>query len=223
MQIKPVGLTGALISFPSVISDDNADRIAVLVDAIVKAHIPGMIELVPAFASLYVRYTPMETDFSAVSAAIEAVSGTDATDMTHNGKTVEIPVCYGGDYGPDLSFVASHSGLSQEEVIRIHSGHPYRIHMLGFLPGFPYLGGLDPRLHTPRLASPRSQIPAGSVGIGGSQTGVYPMASPGGWQLIGRTPRTLFVPGRPLPYQSGDWIRFVPITETEYAALEADT
>ena len=137
------------------------------------------------------------------------------------GRLVEIPVCYGGDFGEDLGFVAAHGGLTEEEVIRIHSGRDYRIYMLGFLPGFPYLGGLDSRLFTPRLSTPRVKIPAGSVGIGGEQTGIYPLESPGGWQLIGRTPLTLFSPerGGALPYGPGDRIRFVPISPQEYARI----
>ena len=137
------------------------------------------------------------------------------------GRLVEIPVCYGGDFGEDLGFVAAHGGLTEEEVIRIHSGRDYRIYMLGFLPGFPYLGGLDSRLFTPRLSAPRVKIPAGSVGIGGEQTGIYPLESPGGWQLIGRTPLTLFSPerGGALPYKPGDRIRFVPISPQEYARI----
>ena len=130
-----------------------------------------------------------------------------------------IPVCYGGDFGPDLAFVAKHAGLTEAEVIRRHTGRDYRIYMLGFLPGFPYLGGLDPRLFTPRLQNPRTAIPAGSVGIGGEQTGIYPVASPGGWQLIGRTPLDLFDPERPPRYAAGDCIRFTAITAEQFAKL----
>ena len=132
---------------------------------------------------------------------------------------VTIPVCYGGDYGPDLAFVAQHAGLSEREVIRRHTAPKYRIYMLGFLPGFPYLGGLDPALFTPRLQNPRTAIPAGSVGIGGQQTGIYPVASPGGWQLIGRTPLKLFDPDRPLRYAAGDRIRFAAITPQQFETL----
>ena len=112
-------------------------------------------------------------------------------------------------------------GMTEREVVALHSGQPYRIYMLGFLPGFPYLGGLDERLHTPRLSTPRTRIPAGSVGIGGKQTGVYPMESPGGWQLIGRTPLKLFDPAAGmLPYAAGDRIRFVPIDEGEFERIQ---
>ena len=119
-----------------------------------------------------------------------------------------------------VAFVARHAGLTEQEVIALHTGRDYRIYMLGFLPGFPYLGGLDERLFTPRLGTPRTAIPAGSVGIGGEQTGIYPIASPGGWQLIGRTPLKLFDPAAgTLPYAAGDRIRFTPITKAEFNAL----
>ena len=135
---------------------------------------------------------------------------------------MKIPVCYGGDFGPDLSDVAEHAGMSAEEVIAIHSGHDYLIDMLGFLPGFAYLGGLDERLHTPRLATPRTRIEPGAVGIGGAQTGIYPLASPGGWRIIGRTPVRPYDPDResPILYAAGDYLRFVPITPQEFSLIE---
>ena len=137
-------------------------------------------------------------------------------------RIFEIPVCYGGEYGPDIANIAEHAGLSEEEVIRVHSSRDYLIYMLGFLPGFTYLGGLDERLHTPRLANPRIRIPAGSVGIGGSQTGIYPLDSPGGWQLMGMTPVKTYDPSREMPIlvEAGDYIRFVPVDEAEYFRIK---
>jgi KipI family sensor histidine kinase inhibitor len=132
---------------------------------------------------------------------------------------VHIPTLYGGEYGPDLEFVAQHAGLTTEEVVSVHSGSDYLTYMMGFSPGFPYLGGLSNTLTTPRLETPRTEIPAGSVGIADSQTGVYPLASPGGWRLIGRTPFKLFDPGADPPslLKAGDYVRFVPMaTEEEY-------
>jgi KipI family sensor histidine kinase inhibitor len=131
---------------------------------------------------------------------------------------VEIPVVYGGEYGPDLDFIISHTGLSRDEVIRRHSAPEYLIYMIGFVPGFTYLGGMPKELATPRLATPRQLIPGGSVGIAGEQTGIYPLDSPGGWQLMGRTPLNVFDAGRREPFllAAGQYLKFVPIGEDEY-------
>lgn len=130
-------------------------------------------------------------------------------------RLVEIPVIYGGEYGPDLAVVAEHAGLTPAQVVELHSSCDYVVFFVGFQPGFPYLGGLDPRLHIPRRAEPRVTVPAGSVGIGGSQTGVYPLASPGGWQLLGQTRTALFDPLKQPPtlLRPGDSVRFVPQQE----------
>ena len=221
IDIRPAGACGALAVLGDQICETTGARVAALDHAVCRARIAGVTETVPAFASLLVRYDPLRTDFDAVSEALRRLAGNIAAGNTQAGRTVDVPVCYGGAYGEDLPVVARHAGLSEEEVIRLHSGRTYRIYMLGFLPGFPYLGGLDERLFTPRRETPRTRIPAGSVGIGGQQTGIYPMESPGGWQLIGRTPLCLFAPGRTLPYAAGDSIRFVPIDECEFARIAA--
>jgi len=134
---------------------------------------------------------------------------------------VEIPVCYGGEFGPDIQFVAEHNSITTDDVVRIHSGAEYQIYMIGFTPGFPFLGGLPKKLHTPRLETPRSFVPKGSVGIANNQTGIYPLASPGGWQLIGKTPLKLFTPERsnPFIYKTGDRIKFKPISAEDYIRL----
>jgi len=136
-------------------------------------------------------------------------------------KVIEIPVCYGGSFGPDLEIVAKHHHLTPEQVIHIHSKPKYLVHMIGFAPGFPYLGGLNEEIATPRRQSPRVKIPAGSVGIAGNQTGVYPIESPGGWQIIGRTPVKLFNPHKTPPtlLQTGNYITFKPISRKEYEQL----
>ena len=221
IDIRPVGACGALAVLGSRISEETGARVAALEQAVRRAHIAGVTETVPAFASLLVRYDPLRADYDGVSAALRTLAGELTAEGAQAGRTVDVPVCYGGTYGEDLPAVARHAGLPEEEVIRLHSGRTYRIYMLGFLPGFPYLGGLDERLFTPRLPSPRTRIPAESVGIGGEQTGIYPMESPGGWQLIGRTPLCLFAPGRELPYAAGDSIRFVPIDAREFERLAA--
>jgi KipI family sensor histidine kinase inhibitor len=136
-------------------------------------------------------------------------------------ETVEIPVVYGGEYGPDLEFVAQHNGLTQEEVIEIHTSGSYLIYMLGFTPGFPFLGGLSERVFTPRRQTPRTVVLAGSVGIANNQTGIYPIDSPGGWQLIGRTPVKLYNPAHdnPILLKAGNYLKFKKITETEYLEI----
>lgn len=219
--VCPVGDTGLLVSFEQRIAQSVGAAVAALNARVAAAAIPGVVETVPAFATLLIFYDPLVTEYDAVAAAVQKLAQAPGSDTAaEEGRLVEIPVCYGGTFGPDLPFVAEHAGLTEKEVIELHAGREYRIYMLGFLPGFPYLGGLDERLFTPRLASPRTAIPAGSVGIGGEQTGVYPIASPGGWQLIGRTPLKLFDPsvGR-LPYAAGDRIRFCPITQGEFDAI----
>lgn len=219
--VCPVGDTGLLVSFEQRIAQSVGAAVAALNTRVAAAAIPGVVETVPAFASLLIFYDPLVTEYDAVAAAVQKLAQAPGSDTAaEGGRLVEIPVCYGGTFGPDLPFVAEHAGLTEKEVIALHAGREYRIYMLGFLPGFPYLGGLDERLFTPRLAAPRTAIPAGSVGIGGEQTGVYPIASPGGWQLIGRTPLKLFdtSAGR-LPYAAGDRIRFCPITQDEFDAI----
>ena len=219
--VCPVGDTGLLVSFEQRIAQSIGAAAAALNTRVAAAAIPGVVETVPAFASLLIFYDPLVTEYDAVADAVQKLAQAPGSDTAAGeGRLVEIPVCYGGTFGPDLPFVAEHAGLTEKEVIELHTGREYRIYMLGFLPGFPYLGGLDERLFTPRLPTPRTAIPAGSVGIGGEQTGIYPIASPGGWQLIGLTPLKLFDPAAgALPYAAGDRIRFKPITREAFDAI----
>ena len=220
LQFSPVGDSGLLVTLDDHISEDVNRQLIRLWQAALAAAIPGVLDYTPAFTSILVHLDPVQTDHATVRAALEAVHRLGATSAVQTGRTVEIPVCYGGAFGEDLPFVAEHTGLAQQEVIALHSSQTYLIYMIGFLPGFPYLGGMDERLFTPRLKTPRTKIPAGSVGIGGEQTGVYPLESPGGWQLIGRTPLTLFDPAAEQPrYQAGDRIRFIPISPEEFTRL----
>jgi inhibitor of KinA len=183
----------------------------------------GLVELVPTYRSLAVYYDPrvlrredLETRLEHLSENLDA-SGSEA------GRVVSIPVFYGGEFGPDLENVCAHTGLPAEEVIARHTGRDTYCFMLGFTPGFAYLGGMDETLATPRLENPRTVIPAGSVGIAGKQTGIYPIDSPGGWQLIGRTPLAVFDPLRTPPtlVEAGDWVRFEAVGEAEYRAIQA--
>ena len=162
--------------------------------------------------------------YSEICNIIEPTLEEGMTDTTNELVTVvEVPTVYGGEFGPDLSFVASHNHLSEDEVISIHSGTDYLVYMLGFIPGFSYLGGMDPRIATPRLSSPRTLIPAGSVGIAGEQTGTYPSDSPGGWQIIGRTPVTMYDMSKAQAalLNAGDYVRYVPIDKSEFHRIKS--
>ncbi|CAD5244657.1 5-oxoprolinase subunit PxpB [Thermococcus camini] len=218
MEFKPLGDSTLLISLGEVIDEEINERIHSLARAIEKANFEWLIEVVPAYSSLAVIYDPVLIDFESVKRAVE---GVEFTSERFEGKLVEVPVVYGGEYGPDLEFVAEHNGLTVDDVIEIHSKPTYRVYFLGFLPGFAYLGGMDDRIATPRLEKPRLKVPAGSVGIAGKQTGIYPLGSPGGWRLIGRTPLKLFDPSKEPPtlLQPGDRVRFVPVDEEEFREL----
>ena len=175
--VHPVGDCALLAGFTQRIAPEIGAAVAALNSRVLAAKLPGVTETVPAFASLLVVYDPLVTDYDTLAVALQGLSDANGADTAAGeGRLVTIPVCYGGDFGPDLPFVAKHAGLTEAEVIALHTGREYRIYMLGFLPGFPYLGGLDERLFTPRLNTPRTAIPAGAVGIGGEQTGIYPMA-----------------------------------------------
>ncbi|HEY2000045.1 5-oxoprolinase subunit PxpB [Paraburkholderia sp.] len=170
---------------------------------------PQVLEVVPGMNNLTIMFDPLEADRAALAQQLQAAWDA-AGEAPAAGREVHIPVQYGGAFGPDLAAVADHAGLSAEEVVQRHAAGEYVVFFLGFQPGFAYLGGLEAALHTPRRPSPRLEVAAGSVGIGGAQTGIYPAASPGGWQLIGRTDVVLFDPAQnpPTLLQPGDRVRF---------------
>jgi len=178
---------------------------------------------VPAIRALTLHYEPARTTFRVLEHYIHATLDTLVVAPDVPREPVVIPVCYGGDFGPDLEDVARTHETSTDAIIAAHTAGIYTVAMLGFLPGFPYLDGLDAALHTPRRATPRTAVPAGSVGIGGSSTGVYPFVSPGGWHLIGRTPLTLFAARRTPPtlLQPGDRVHFRAIPADAFRALAA--
>ncbi len=182
----------------------------------------GVRDLVPTYRSLLVAYDPRVTTFDALRARLAGLEAGLAHTPAPPPRVVEIPTAYGGEFGPDLAFVAEHNGLTPDDVVAIHAGTDYLVYMMGFSPGFTYLGGMSERIAAPRLKTPRTACPAGSVGIAQQQTGIYPVESPGGWQLIGRTPVSLFDPSRrpPVVVEAGDSIRFAPVSLDEYARIQ---
>jgi KipI family sensor histidine kinase inhibitor len=220
-HIRLNGDRGLLCEYGNTIDPEVNQTVRAMAQLLMQQPPKGVQSVVPAYRSLCLTYDPAATTPGAVKDHLAQMEGRLTDASLSPPMVVEIPVCYGGKGGPDLAFVAEHAGLSEADVIRLHSAVDYPIYMIGFAPGFCYLGGLDERLSTPRLATPRTMVEAGSVGIANSQTGMYPSASPGGWQLIGRTPLRLFDPGRtnPFLYQPGDRIRFVPISEDEYQQI----
>jgi KipI family sensor histidine kinase inhibitor len=214
-RLITAGDSAIVVELGSEIDPGVNSQVFVLAELIRNAEIPAVVELVPTYRSLLVSYNPLVSRYDEMVDRLGDIVDQVkvAAESAEDARIVELPVVYGGEDGPDLGSVAEHSGLSAQEVIDIHSGVDYRVYMIGFAPGFPYLGGLDERIATPRLKTPRIKVPAGSVGIAESQTGVYPNASPGGWRLIGRTAKKLFDVGNSSPslITPGSKVRFVPV------------
>ncbi|QCP51404.1 5-oxoprolinase subunit PxpB [Trinickia violacea] len=206
-RIYPFGDTALVCETPPPATLDRQRRIWAAAEA--ARQWPHVVEVVPGMNNLTIVFDPLATDAEALAAELAAAMEREP-GAAAAGREVEVPVEYGGEFGPDLLAVAEHTGLTPDEVVERHAAGDYVVFFLGFQPGFAYLGGLADALHTPRRAAPRLEVPAGSVGIGGAQTGIYPAAAPGGWQLIGRTSLTLFDPARTPPtlLQPGDRVRF---------------
>lgn len=222
MTIIPLGDSAVVITVGTGCDAGLLGRVRALASELERDLPRGATHVVPAFATITVFYEVGRIrEFGDFCAEIEhRVSRADATFAMGDARMVEVPVCYGGEFGPDLAEVAEAHGLDSAEVVALHSGGSYVVQAIGFAPGFGYLGGLVARLHTPRRATPRTLVHAGSVGIGGVLTAVYPLASPGGWNIIGRTPLRMFDPARdePAVLRAGDHVRFRKITEEEFAA-----
>lgn len=225
VDIETLGEQALLLRWGDAV-DPSVNRHVHAVAARLRTGAPAWLrDVVPAYASVAVFFddaVAMDTVRAYIDARLDG--GVDAIgDAVEPARVVEIPVCYGGDHGPDIDAIAAHHGLAADDVVAMHAAGEYTVAMLGFSPGFPYLIGLDPALAMPRLDTPRLRVPAGSVGIGGAQTGVYPDAGPGGWRLLGRTPLALFDPARDPPslLQPGDRVRFVPIDAARFDALHA--
>ncbi|WLR52137.1 5-oxoprolinase subunit PxpB [Bacillus tianshenii] len=217
-HIQPLGDTGIQLSFGTEISKETNKQIRRFHEYLKQDAIPGIIESVPAYTSLSIFYDPFTISYDElVSVLKDRQHRLDEIELP-SALIYEIPVLYGSEVGPDLADVAAHNGLTEEDVIALHSSNDYLIYMMGFVPGFPYLGGMTTKIATPRLENPRAKVEAGSVGIAGEQTGIYPLESPGGWRLIGKTPITLYDPERTPPalFSTGNYLRFTPITADEY-------
>ncbi|MDY4010314.1 MAG: 5-oxoprolinase subunit PxpB [Fusobacterium gastrosuis] len=214
-----------VIQFGNEISPEINKKIRKMIEDLKEQNIDGLIEMVPTYCSMLVSYDPCKISYKELKSKVEellklASESTESDEIT----LIEIPTLYNDEYGPDLEYVAKHNNLTKEEVIKIHTGTDYLVYMLGFMPGFTYLGGMSEKIATPRLESPRLQIFPGSVGIAGKQTGMYPSLSPGGWRIIGRTPLKLYNPesNTPVYISSGDYIRYISIDEAEYKKIEKE-
>jgi len=218
-RVVPAGDSAILIELGSEIAPEISSMVFALTDLVKDAGLNSGLEVLPTYRSVLVYYDPLVSSyvemFDAVNGALERL--VEPVNGNSSVKIIEIPVVYGGDDGPDLDFVANHAGITEDAVIELHSGTEYRVYMLGFSPGFPYLGGLDERIAAPRLKTPRVLVPAGSVGIAESQTGVYPDAGPGGWRIIGRTSVPLFDVNSSTPslITPATKVRFIPVDQHE--------
>ncbi len=223
VQFLLSGDTALTVEFGREISEAVNTRIRAFRIALEQSGIPGIVETVPAYCSLMVHYDPGVIPYDALVRELRGLTGRLDRIPIPPSEVLEIPVLYGGEAGPDLGFVAQHAGKTEAEVVRIHTSADYLIYMLGFTPGFTYLGGMSGEIAAPRLETPRLSIPAGSVGIAGTQTGVYPIESPGGWRLIGRTPVRMYDPSRAVPIlpKAGEYIRFRSIDQAEYDRIAA--
>jgi inhibitor of KinA len=226
MRIEPLGDSALLVRVVEEFHPEKSlDAVLRATRQLEAAAIPGVIELAPAYSTVAVLYDPARIiSFEEFKTQIERALQTSLEPARRSAgavRVIEVPVCYENEFAPDLGEVAQHAGLSEEEVVRRHSGASYRVSCVGFTPGFPYLTGLPAELATPRRSTPRTEIPAGSVAIGGAQTGIYPSKSPGGWNVIGRTPLRLFDVKQepPAMFQAGDRITLRQISREEFDSL----
>ncbi|MDP4086929.1 MAG: 5-oxoprolinase subunit PxpB [Bacillota bacterium] len=228
-EFHPLGENGVVIKFSNEINKQTFHLVQSLSRRLESISFPWLLEYVPAFTTVTVYYHSLyflkngnQPPFEKVCQELKWLLDFNGVELKVEERAVEIPVCYGGEFGPDLIEVSKYHHLSLDEVISIHSNGEYFVYMIGFAPGFPYVGGLPNQIATPRRSSPRMNVPEGSVGIAANQTGIYPMQTPGGWQIIGRTPIALFRPNEEIPsfLRAGDTIRFVPISKEEYFLIK---
>ena len=220
-RILASGDTALVVEFGDTIDREINDRVLALADRIETAAMPGVVELVPTFRSLMVHYDPDVLLFAELAERVRDLL-TGLTAKAHAQRLWVLPACYGGDLGPDLDDVAAATGFKPDDIVRIHAAETYHVYVVGFLPGWPYMGDLPERLALPRRENPRVKVPMGAVCIAQRMTGVYPLESPGGWHLLGCTPVRMFDKRRrqPVLLTPGDSVRFVPVTRAEYDRLD---
>lgn len=225
ITFSPLGDEAIVIEVGYEITKEATNLVRSITRQLEEAAIDTIVEVIPAFTTVTVFYeVTTQFKFKDMKNLLEKMLVEITESDTVAQRTIEIPVYYGGEYGPDLEFVALHNKLTVEQVIEIHSKGTYEVNMIGFAPGFPFIGGMAESIATPRRSTPRLRIPERTVGIAGMQTGVYPIETPGGWQLIGRTPMDLFLPNEEIPslLQAGDRIVFKPISKAEYDQWEGE-
>lgn len=220
--ISPLGDLAAVLSFGNEINEQTNRKIRHFIYKLEKEKVRGIVEWVPAYTSLTIFYQPEIIAYDILKAELEKASLSSWELNTDRPFVYEIPVCYGEEWGQDLACVADYHGMDEQEVINLHANREYLIHMMGFMPGFPYLGGLPEKLAVPRLEKPRQNVMPGAVGIGGNQTGIYPADVPSGWRIIGTTPVTLFSLEKeePFLFSSGHYIKFMPISKEQFLSIK---
>ena len=223
-RLTPIGDAAITVEFGSEIDPQINGRVVTFAETIARQSWKGILDVVPTYRSVTVHFDPLQVDSATLTDRLTSLPRPSQGDTTAEGTLHEIPVCYGGEWGPDLNDVASFAGLSPDEAIALHASTCYRVYMLGFSPGFPYLGLVPKRLAMPRLSTPRTKVPGGSVGIADGQTGIYPSATPGGWRLIGRTPLPLYRKANPTPFRlkPGDRVQFRPIDRDAFGRLSRE-
>ena len=220
---KIVGDRGLLVELGTRIDLKINQQVRSLLLALQRLQLNGVLEILPAYSSLLIVFDPLRLSLSILKAQVRTIiSRIDSIELPAS-RTIKVPVVYGGDHGPDLEWVARYHHLEPDEVVRAHAATEFHVYMIGFTPGFPYMGELPRAIVTPRRETPRTHVPGGSVGIAQNQTGIYPVESPGGWQIIGRTPLTLFDPDAspPARFEIGDRVVFQPISPQEYETWPA--
>jgi inhibitor of KinA len=222
--IHPYGDTAIRVQLGKVISKEINQKIRSFSTLLEKSEIKGVVEWIPAYTAVTIVYDPFLISYSKLLDSVEQIIKNLGAVELSGAEVITIPTYYGGESGPDLETIANYNQLTTEEVIQIHTSKDYLIYMMGFTPGFPYLGGMSQKIATPRLSSPRAKVAPGSVGIAGEQTGIYSIETPGGWQIIGRTPLRLYDPDRTIPMllKAGNYLRFESISKEEYDHIKKE-